>query len=132
MFDQKRLVIGGGDRLVSPNFQYIFIMQRNRECVMYTLTTPFKPIWRWPMCDDPKVNYIEFQSDGNLVAYAFDGSVKHATGTIQEPKRASLMALGNDGHLLLRTKTGKVLWEAEREFLVEDSGEGLASALAVL
>lgn len=121
---QKRLYIGGGDRLVSPDFRYMLLFQQDRSCILYFMTTaPFQPVWKWPMCDDPSILYIEFQGDGNLVAYADNGVPVHATGTTTEPRKAEHMALENDGRLVLRTEGGELLWEADRGFLTEGSGE---------
>lgn len=119
----KRLIVGGSERLVSPNFQFMFLMQRDGQCIVYRLKQPFLPVWRWPWCDHPGIAYVEFQSDGNLVAYDTTSQPMIASSTIAGERRAKHLALLDDGRLVLTSLTGDVVWEAEQTFLAESAGE---------
>lgn len=91
----------------------MLLFQQDGACILYAMGTPFEPVGRWPLCDDPTISHIEFQGDGNLVAYSHQGEAKFATGTTHQ-RQAEYLSLGNDGRLVL-TKGGEVLWEAARE-----------------
>lgn len=107
---------------MSPNFQFMFLMQHDRQCIVYRMKEPFLPVWRWPWCDHPNVSYVEFQSDGNLVAYDKRPQPIIASSTVAGERKAQHLALLDDGRLVLTSLTGDVVWEAEQEFVAEPTG----------
>jgi hypothetical protein len=72
---------------------------------------------------------VEFQGDGNLVAYEEGPKAINATGTTAGHQQTKHLALTSDGRLVLTSALGEVVWEAERRFLTESSGEGFGSGL---
>jgi hypothetical protein len=68
---------------------------------------------------------VEFQGDGNLVAYEEGPKAINATGTTAGHQQTKHLALRDDGRLVLTSALGEVVWEAERRFLTETSGEGV-------
>jgi hypothetical protein len=99
----------------------MLLFQQDGACILYLMGTPFEPLWRWPLCDDPTISHIEFQGDGNLVGYSHQAGAKFATGTTHQ-RRAEYLQLGNDARLVL-TQGGEVLWEAAREEIRPGVGE---------
>lgn len=89
-------ILKEGEKLVSENSEYTFIVQDDGNVVLYDRNN--KPLWA-SNTQNVAVKELIMQDDGNLVLYRHDNVAAWASGTNGKP--GSSMIVQDDGNVVL-------------------------------
>lgn len=114
----QRLV--AGERLVSPNGQYVLVMQGDGNLVEYAPGN--RPAWATGTAVRDSI--VRLQGDGNLVVVAPGNRPVWSTGTEGNPE--ATLRVQDDGNIVLYAKGNRAIWSSRTQPGASASGQRIA------